>query len=158
MPVSITATPTPSPFATAQLWGASTEKGYAVCRREGSIPFDGGRTDLKVEKVRALTLTRAIRPSRARRACALGDRRTARPRMIWERVGDLSIGGADDRLALGERDAVAQLDDVRRVAGGRLCRRGEKDGGREDRWQEACEHSVRGGSSRLREPEKLDRS
>ena len=34
MPVSITATPTPSPVAVAQLCGASTEDGYAVSSRE----------------------------------------------------------------------------------------------------------------------------
>ena len=37
---------------------------------------------MRVEHVRALTLTRAIRPSRASRFCALGDSRAATPLMI----------------------------------------------------------------------------
>ena len=82
IPVSITATPTPSPVASDQLCGASTENGYAVSRCDGSR-LRGGRTlEIRVEYVRALTLTRAIRPSPASCFCALGASRAATPLMI----------------------------------------------------------------------------
>ena len=106
--------------------------------------------------------TDRARSGRRRASSLLRARRQPRGDAVddRQRAGDLAAGGADDRSALGRRNAAAQLDDVRGAAGRRLGRDGERQKGEEQEggawvikgWVEASARDVLSRRGSVRDP------